>query len=85
VKVAKERELGKNLTPAEELQTYESEIKKLNINPQKLRQGQESGRFHNKLVREKELERYLNTGWEMVQTVNSRILIRKPVLTTKRS
>jgi hypothetical protein len=28
---------------------------------------------------EEELERYLNSGWEMVQTVNSRILIRKPV------
>jgi len=79
VKVAKERELGKDLTPAEELQTYESEIKKLSLNPQKLRQGQGSGRFQNKLVRERELERYLNKGWEMVQTVNSRILIRKPI------
>jgi hypothetical protein len=80
VKVAKEKELGKDLTPAEELQTYENEIKKLSLNPQKLRQDKESGRFQNKLVRERELERYLNKGWEMVQTVNSRILIRKPLL-----
>jgi hypothetical protein len=76
VKVAKERELQKELTPAEELNIYESEIRKLNMN-QKLRQGQDSGRFQNKLISEKELERYLNNGWEMVQTVNSRILVRK--------
>jgi hypothetical protein len=78
VKVAKERELGKELTPVEELQTYETEIKKLRINPQRLREDSE-GRYKNKLVSEKQLERYLNSGWEMVQTVNSRVLIRKPV------
>jgi sporulation protein YlmC with PRC-barrel domain len=83
VKVAKEKEFGKDLTTAEELEAYESEIRKLKIDPQKLRKDQETGRFQNKLVREKELERYLNIGWEMVQTVNSRILIRKPLLTSK--
>jgi len=76
VKVAKEKELGKDLTPAEELQAYEGEIRKLSINPQRLRKDEEAG-FRNKLVRERELERYLNKGWEMVQTVNSRILVRK--------
>jgi len=85
VKVARERELGKDLTPAEELSVYENEIKKLSINPHKLRQDQDSQRFQNKLISEKQLERYLNSGWEMVQTVNSRILIRSPVLTGKRS
>ena len=79
VKVAKEGELQKELTPAEELQTYENEIKKLKIDPQKLRKQEEAGRYQNKLVRETELERYLNKGWEMVQTVNSRILIRKRI------
>jgi hypothetical protein len=79
VKVAKEKELQKELTPAEELQTYESEIKKLRINPQRLREDSEAGRFQNRLISEKQLERYLNSGWEMVQTVNNRILIRKPV------
>jgi len=84
VKVARERELGKDLTPVEELEAYESEIRKLRIDPQKLRK-QEAGEYQNKLVRERELERYLNKGWEMVQTVNSRILVRKPILTSKRS
>jgi hypothetical protein len=79
VKVARERELGKDLTPAEELQVYESEIKKLRINPERLREDSEGGRYKNRLVSEKQLERYLNSGWEMVQTVNSRILIRKPI------
>ena len=34
-------------------------------------------KFQNKLVAEKDLEDYLNNGWEMVQTVNSKILVRK--------
>jgi hypothetical protein len=84
-KIGKEKELAKELTPAEELEVYESEIRKLRIDPQKLRETSETGKFRNKLVREKELERYLNSGWEMVQTVNSRILVRKPILTSKRS
>jgi hypothetical protein len=79
VKVAKERELQKELTPAEELETYEKEIRKLKINPQKLKKGEEAGRFQNKLVKETELENHLNKGWEMVQTINSKILIRKQV------
>jgi hypothetical protein len=79
VKVAKEKEFGKDLTTAEELEAYESEIRKLKIDPQRLRKDEEAGEFRSKLVRERELERYLNNGWEMVQTVNSRILIRKPV------
>lgn len=83
-KVAKERTLGKDLTTAEELEAYESEIRKLKIDPQKLRK-EEAGEYQNKLVRETELEKYLNKGWEMVQTVNSRILIRKPILASKRS
>jgi len=77
VKVAKEKELRKQLSSPEELELYENEIKKLRIDPQKIREDR--SRYKNKLVREKELERYLNSGWEMVQTVNSRILIRKRV------
>jgi hypothetical protein len=77
VKVAKEKELEKELTPVEELRLYEGEIKKLRFDPEKLREDKEASAFENRLVREKELERYLNKGWEMVQTVNSKILIRK--------
>ena len=76
VKIAKEKELEKELTPAEELELYENEIKKLKINPEKLRE-EDASQFKNKLVKESELERYLNKGWEMVQTVNNKILVRK--------
>lgn len=76
VKIAREREIKRDLTPVEEVELYESEIKKLRIDPQKAR-GDESSTYENKLVRERELERYLNDGWEMVQTVNSRVLVRK--------
>ena len=79
VKVAKEKDLEKDLTPSEELRLYEDEIKKRRISPEKLGKDERVSKFENKLVKERELERYLNRGWEMVQTVNSRILIRKRV------
>jgi len=46
---------------------------KLTTTPTKLRDNRT--KFHNKLVAEKELEDYLNNGWEMVQIVNNKILI----------
>ena len=76
VKIAKEKQIKRELTPTEEVELYENEIKKLRIDPQKIRED-ESSSYENKLVRERELERYLNNGWEMVQTVNNRILVRK--------
>lgn len=75
VKIAKEREIKRELMPAEEVEIYENEIKRLRIDPQKIREDE--SRYENKLVKERELERYLNDGWEMVQAVNSRILVRK--------
>ena len=45
----------------------------------KLDENDDSLKFENKLVREKDLERFLNDGWAMVQSVNSKILIRKKV------
>ncbi|MCJ7770899.1 site-specific integrase [Candidatus Bathyarchaeota archaeon] len=36
-------------------------------------------KFESKLVTENDLEDYLNNGWEMVQIINSKILIRKIV------
>ena len=67
VKVAKERELGKELSIDEEIELFESEIKKARENPDPKR-----------IVREEELEEYLVKGWD-VQTVlpSGRILIRK--------
>ena len=44
VKVAREKELQKDLTPPEELELYESEIKKLRINPRKLRKEEDAGK-----------------------------------------
>jgi hypothetical protein len=68
VKVAKERELGRELSKDEELELFESELKKL-------REGK-----HNphRIVKEDELETYLGEGW-CVQTIlpSGRILIRK--------
>ena len=67
VKVAKEKELGRELTKDEELQLYEEELKKLRER-------------HNphRIIREEELERFLEEGW-CVQTIlpSGRILIRK--------
>jgi len=68
VKVAKERELGRELSREEELQLFEEELKKL-------REGK-----HNpqRIIREEELERYLEDGWHFVSILPSqRILVRK--------
>jgi len=67
VKVAKERELGRELSRDEELQLFEEELKKLRER-------------HNphRIVAEEELERYLAEGWS-VQVIlpSGRILIRR--------
>jgi len=68
VKVAKEKELGKELSSEETIELFENELKKL-------REGK-----HNpqRIVHEKELEDYLSEGWHFVSVLPSqRILIRK--------
>ena len=58
----------------EEKETIQGEIKKLRIASEKLR---EDADCENKLVTGKELEDYVNSGWEMAQTVNSQILVKR--------
>jgi len=68
VKVAKEKEIGRELSKDEELELFESELKKL-------REGK-----HNpqRIVHEKELERHLAEGWQFVSVLPSqKILIKK--------
>jgi len=67
VKIAKERDLGRELNKEEEIQLFEDELKKIRENPDP-----------QKIIREKELEKYLAEGWEFVSVLPSqRILIRK--------
>jgi integrase len=68
VKIAKEKELGRELSKDEELELFENELKKL-------REGK-----HNpqRIVHEDELENYLAEGWQFVSVLPSqRILIKK--------
>ncbi len=68
VKIAKEKEIGRELSKDEEMELFENELKKL-------REGR-----HNpqRIVHEKELEKYLAGGWQFVSVLPSqRILIRK--------
>jgi len=68
IKIAKEREVGRELNKDEELELYERELKKL-------RDGK-----HNpqRIVHEKELEKYLAEGWQFVSVLPSqKILIKK--------
>jgi len=68
VKIAKEKELGRELSKDEELELLENELKKL-------REGK-----HNpsRIIREDELESYLADGWQFVSVLPSqRILIKK--------
>ena len=68
VKIAKEKETGKELNPIETIQLFEDELKKL-------REGK-----HNpqRIVGEEELERHLAEGWHFVSTLPSqRILVKR--------
>jgi len=68
VKVAKEKEVGRELNKEEELELFENELKKL-------REGK-----HNpqRIISEEALESHLAEGWQFVSTLPSqRILIRK--------
>jgi len=68
VKVAKEKELGKELSRDEEIELLENEIKKM----------RESESDPQIIVREEELEGYLADGWQFVSVLSSqKILIKK--------
>lgn len=68
VKVAKEKELGKELSPDEQVELFENEIKKV----------RESEKDPQIVVKEEELESYLKDGWQFVSVLPSqKILIRK--------
>ncbi|MQY68777.1 MAG: hypothetical protein GH150_05295 [Hadesarchaea archaeon] len=66
VKTAREKEMGRELEPDEEIELLESEMKKFRENPDP-----------QKIVGEDELEAHLAEGWEFVSVLPSRkILIR---------
>jgi hypothetical protein len=68
VKVAKDRAVGRELDRDEEIELFENEIRKM-------REGEDDPQI---LVREEELESYLNDGWEFVSVRPSQLmLIRK--------
>jgi hypothetical protein len=67
VKIAKERELGKEMSPDEQIELFENEVKRLREAPDP-----------QKVIGERELERYLNQGWQFVMVLPSkRIVIKK--------
>jgi hypothetical protein len=68
VKVAKEKELQRQLSQDEEIELFENEIKKM-------RKGDSDPQI---VIGEKELETYLGEGWQFVTVLPSRrILIKK--------
>jgi len=66
VKIAKEREIGRELNKDEEIELLENEIKKLRESPDPQR-----------MVREDELESYLAEGWQFVSVLPSRRILVK--------
>ena len=68
VKIAKERELGRELNVDDQIVLFEDEIRKI-------REGEADPQM---IVGEEELENHLSEGWEFVSTLPSaRILIRR--------
>jgi len=70
VRIEKQRKLGREPTPDEEIETIQNEIKKL-------RAGNSDPK---KIVREEELEHYLSEGWEFVSVLPSGRILLKRVL-----
>jgi len=68
---------GQELTVDEKIQIYEEKLS--SYKDKQLITTTQNTRFGNKLIEENELETYLNEGWEMVQVVNSKILVRKRI------
>ena len=67
VKIAREKELGRELSKEEEIQLFEEKLRKMRENPDP-----------QKIVREDELEEYIAEGWQFVSVLPSkRILIKK--------
>jgi len=67
VKIAKEKELERELTREEEIKLFEEELRKIREKPD-----------YQMIVGEEELEKYLVEGWEFVSVLPSqKILIRK--------
>jgi hypothetical protein len=86
----KETEDKIDLTPEIELDTIEDAFKQfregttVNTSVEEFRKGYKIptigvAKSESKLVTEDELEDYLNNGWDMVQIINSKILIRKRI------
>lgn len=68
VKVAKEKEAGRELTKDEEIEFFENEIKKI-------RSGERDPQM---IVGEEDLEKHLTEGWQFVSVLPSkRILVKK--------
>jgi hypothetical protein len=68
VKVAREKEARRELTPDEQIELFEGEIKRM----------RDSEKDPQMIVREEELESYLKDGWQFVSVLPSqKILVRK--------
>jgi hypothetical protein len=74
IRIEKQRKLKREPNVDEEKEALQLEIKKLTTSPMRLI---EYNKFQNKLVSEDKLEDYLNNGWEMIQTINNKILVRR--------
>lgn len=82
VKVEKEKEFGRELSPDEEVELFEGEIKKLRLEPMKLR-GESNcegdcPEYQSRLIAEDELVQHLNGGWDVVKELrDGRIVVRR--------
>lgn len=77
-------EKGKELTPEEEIEALQGEIKRLRLAPMKLREGtdceEDCPKYESKLIMEDELVQHLNGGWDVVKEFrDGRIAVRKEI------
>lgn len=71
-------EKGKELTPEEEIEAIQSEIKKFRVEPIRFKEEKDCEANESKLISEDELVRYLNDGWGIVRELkNGKLVVKR--------
>jgi hypothetical protein len=84
VRIERQKEIGREPTPDEEVEAIQDGIRRLVIHTQRPKNGQGGGdnsrRYETRLVTEGKLLAHLDEGWDIVkELVDGKIVVRRPL------
>jgi hypothetical protein len=84
VRIERQKEIGREPTPDEEVEAIQDGIRRLVIHPQRPKNGQGGGnncrKYETRLVTEGKLLAHLDEGWDIVkELVDGKIVVRRPL------